>query len=137
MKKLLLTKNTTMKRLLLLLMIVPMIGFGQNKIELREGEEIIKKGRANYQAKLFNQPGRAYITNQRFYFVTSKLATKRKVLSFELDEIKSIDKGKVSLKGGLAAAINTIKIVLNNEDKYVFTVSGRKKWIKEMTPLLK
>ena len=98
--------------------------------------KIIKKGRANYQANVFQQPGRAYVTNQRFYFVTSKLATKRHVLSFELQEIKSIEKGGASFKGGLAAAINSIKIFLNNGDKHIFQVGKRKKWIKEVNDLI-
>ena len=125
-----------MKKLLLILLCVPLIGLAQNKIELRENEQILKKGRANYQAKLIDQPGRAYVTNQRFYFITSKLATKRHDLSFNIQEIKSIDKGGASFRGGLSAAINSIKIVLNNGEEYIFRVWKRKKWIKEVNAVI-
>ena len=125
-----------MKNILFLFLCLPFFSFAQNKIELRKDEKIIKEGKASFQAKLFNQPGRAYITNQRFYFVPSKLTNKRKVLSFEINEIKSVNKGGASFKGGLAAAMNTIKMTLNNEKKYIFIVNRRKKWIEEMTPLL-
>ena len=132
--------NNTMKKLLLILLCMPMIGFGQVDIELRADEEFLMQDNFSQAlGKVFLQPGKSYLTNQRFYFTTRKkaLATKHFNKSFEYDEILKIKKVIYNLKLGINS-IDAYKIILKNGEKHVFTVSEiglRRKWISKIEQL--
>ena len=81
--------------LFLSVLVLPLTTFSQNEIKLNDGEKIILKKRGNYLAKVFSQPGKAYVTNERFYFITTKLATKEFEHSMPISNIKSVSKQNI------------------------------------------
>ncbi len=124
-----------MKKLLLLL-IIPLLSFGQQEIELRPNEKIIMEDRWSLlrpvyaRGKLLLQPGNAYLTNERFYFTTIKkaMATKHFVKSFDYSEIASIRRARYDQKSGY-------HIVLKNGERHTFTISKlrlRRLWIQKI-----
>ena len=91
-----------MKKLLLLLLFIPLVSFGQEnkQIELRKNEKIIMSEKWSLfkpvkgKGKLYLQPGNIYLTNERFYFTTIKKAmgTKHFIKSIDFEEIEKIRK---------------------------------------------
>jgi len=121
--------------LFLSILILPLTTFSQNEIKLNDGEKIILEKRGNYLAKVFSQPGKAYVTNERFYFITTKLATKKFEHSIPVSNIKSVSKTKYNLKLGIASA-NAITLTLKNGEEMIFVVPKRKKWIAVINKLI-
>ena len=124
-----------MKKLLLLL-IIPLLSFGQQELELRPNEKIIMEDlwsllRPVYgKGKLLLQPGNSYLTTERFYFTTVKraMATKHFVKSFEYSEISSIRRARYDQKSGY-------RIILKNGERHTFTISKlrlRRLWIQKI-----
>jgi len=103
-----------------------------NNIELRQDEEILLSARANYQAKLFAQPGRLFLTNQRMYFRTSKLATKKFEFSLLFSDMNEVRKTGYNFKLGLGASLNSFTIILKDDTKKIFVTGKRKEWISEI-----
>ena len=114
-----------MKKLLLLL-IIPLLSFGQQELELRPNEKIIMEDlwsllRPVYgKGELLLQPGNSYLTTERFYFTTVKkaLATKHFVKSFEYSDIASVRRTTYDKKSGY-------RIILKNGERHTFT---KEKW---------
>ena len=124
-----------MKKLLLLL-IIPLLSFGQQELELRPNEKSIMEDlwsllRPVYgKGKLLLQPGNSYLTTERFYFTTIKraMATKHFVKSFEYSEISSVRRVRYDQKSGY-------RIILKNGERHTFTISTlrlRKLWIQKI-----
>ena len=127
-------------RKLLLILIIPFLGFGQQEIELRELEKIIIEDlwtllRPVYaKGKLLLQPGNAYLTNERFYFTTVKKAmgTKHFVKSFDYTDIKYVRKTTYDQRGEKKSGY---KIILKNGERHTFIISRlrlRRKWIEKI-----
>ena len=127
-------------RKLLLILIIPFLGFGQQEIELRELEKIIIEDlwtllRPVYaKGKLLLQPGNAYLTNERFYFTTVKKAmgTKHFVKSFDYTDIKYVRKTTYDQRGEKKFGY---KIILKNGERHTFIISRlrlRRKWIEKI-----
>jgi len=106
-------------------------------IELMDNEKLLLAARANYQAKLFAQPGRLFLTNQRVYFRTSKLATKKFEFSLQFSDIAEVKKTGYNFKLGLGASLNSFKIILNDDTKRIFVTGRKKSWISGVTKLIK
>jgi hypothetical protein len=128
-----------MKKLLLLL-IVPLLMFGQKELKLRKSEKIIMDDlwtllRPVYgKGKLLIQPGNAYLTNERFYFTTIKKAmgTKHFVKSFDYNEIRYVRKTTYEKRGEKKFGY---KIILKNGEKHTCIMSRlrfRRKWIEQL-----
>ena len=106
-------------------------------IELMDNEKLLLAARANYQAKLFAQPGRLFLTNQRVYFRTSKWATKKFEFSLQFSDIAEVKKTGYNLKLGLGASLNSFKIILKDDTKRIFVTGRKKSWISGVTKLIK
>ena len=121
--------------LFLSVLLLPLASFSQNEIKLNDGEKIILDKRGSYLAKVFSQPGKVYVTNERFYFITTKLATKKFEHSIPISNIKSVSKTKYNLKLGVGSA-NAITLTLKNGQEMIFVVPKRKKWIAAINKLI-
>ena len=116
-------------------LLLPLASFSQNEIKLNDGEKIILDKRGSYLANVFSQPGKVYVTNKRFYFITTKLATKKFEHSIPISNIKSVSKRKYNLKLGVGSA-NAITLTLKNGQEMIFVVPKRKKWIAAINKLI-
>ena len=121
---------------ILLLLIIPLLSFGQQELELRPNEKIIMEDlwsllRPVYgKGKLLLQPGNSYLTTERFYFTTVKkaLATKHFVKSFEYSDIASVRRTTYDKKSGY-------QIILKNGERHAFTIGKmglRRFWIQKI-----
>tara|TARA_B100001758_G_C18296108_1_gene549737 strand:+ start:288 stop:719 length:432 start_codon:yes stop_codon:yes gene_type:complete len=133
-------KIKTMKKLLSLL-IIPLLSFGQQELELRPNEKIIMEDQWSLlrpvygKGKLLLQPGNSYLTTERFYFTTVKkaLATKHFVKSFEYSDIACVRRIKYEKKSGY-------RIILKNGKRHTFTIGKiglRRVWIKKLRSYIK
>jgi hypothetical protein len=133
-----------MKKLLLILLCLPMIGFGQltyvpddnfeatfflkkKGLELRDNESIVKKKSANHLVGNEFVGGKLYLTNQRVVFKSHRLNINNHQISFELTKIQGAVKSKL---------LNGMIIILKDGEKKPFVVWGRKKWINEINNLI-
>jgi hypothetical protein len=98
-------------------------------IELMDNEEILLAARASYAAKIFAQPGRLFLTNQRVYFRTSKLASKKFEFSFQFNDISEVKKSGFNFTLGAVASVKAFKIILKDDTKKVFSINKKKSWI--------
>ena len=103
--------------------------FAQNQIELLDGENIVMECRGSYVGDFFAQPGRVYLTDQRMYFITTKLATKRYEHSILLGDIESVVKTSLNVKLGAIGSASAITVKLKSGPKLIFQVKKRKVWI--------
>ena len=132
-----------MKKLLLILLCLPMIGFAQQNyvaidnfeptilikkkgLELRDNESIIKKKSANHLVGNQFVGGKLYLTNQRIVFKSHRLNVNNHQIYFELTEIQGAVKSKL---------FNGMIIILKNGEEKPFVVWGRKKLINEINNL--
>jgi hypothetical protein len=105
-------------------------------IELMDNEKLLLAAKANYQAKLFAQPGRLFLTNQRVYFRTSKLATKKFEFSLQFNDMAEVKKAGYNFKLG-TASINAFKIILKDDTKKIFVTGKKKSWISGINKFIK
>ena len=101
-----------------------------------DNEKLLLAARANYQSKIFAQPGRLFLTNKRVYFKTSKLATKKLEFSLQFNDMAEVKKLGYNFKLG-AASVNAFKIILKDDTKKIFVTSKKKSWISGINKFLK
>jgi len=107
------------------------IGVGAMTIEIRMGEEVIKKGPANHFKGMESVGGRLYLTNQRVYFKSHPINVQTHELTIELKDIKTIGK-----RNTLGIVPNGVFIETQQGNTEKLVVNGRKKWLFEITKLL-
>lgn len=99
---------------------------------LQEGEELIKKGKANYASNLINkQGGELYLTNQRLIFKAHGLNVGDKMTIINIDDIMTFEKAT-----NMIVIPNGLRIITQDGHKYKFVVYGRKKWVNELSKLI-
>ena len=98
------------------------------KTKLTEGEQVIRKGKANHFVGITNVGGNLYLTNKRVIFETNALNfIQEHTWSLEYNNIKEIGK-----KNTLFIIPNGITLISNDNKTDRFVVFGRDKWIKDI-----
>lgn len=95
------------------------------KIELHDGEHIIRKGHANhYEGHVINT-GMLYLTNERLYFASHPLNFKKYDITMPVRDVVGME-----LRNHLKFFTHGFWIELDNGARYHFAVWRRKRWRK-------
>lgn len=102
--------------------------------KLQEGENIIKKGGANLSNVLNAKGGKLYLTNQRLIFIGHGMNIGNDAYTVNLSDIMYAKKAPtINIMLLFIPVPNAIVIGTNNGKATKFTVTGRKKWLKEIS----
>jgi len=98
------------------------------KTELKQNEQIIKKGGANLQKNIETVGGKLYLTNQRLVFETHKFNIQNGSTIIELSNIQSSEKCWTKFLGFLPIMPNSLAVYTKEGKEYRFVLFGRGAW---------
>jgi len=99
------------------------------KTELRQGEQVIKKGSANLQKNIETVGGKLYLTNQRLVFEAHKFNVQRGVTEVELSNIQAVSPCSTRQWGLFPIFPNSLAVYTKHGEEYQFVLFGRSAWV--------
>lgn len=97
------------------------------KLNLREGEQVLKDGAANLQRGVETVGGRLHLTNQRLVFQPHRFNVQSHVAEIELADVHSVRPCWTRFLNLIPLAPNSLSVVAAQEE-YRFVVFGRRAW---------
>ncbi len=98
------------------------------KTELKENEQIIKKGAANLQKGLETVGGKLYLTDQRLVFEAHKINIQGGNTEINLSDIQSSEKCWTKFLGFIPLMPNSLAVHTKTGKEYRFVLFGRGAW---------
>jgi hypothetical protein len=98
------------------------------KTELRQGEQVIRKGSANLQKNVETVGGKLYLTNERLIFEAHRFNVQRGVTEVELSNIDALSPSWTRQWGLLPIFPNSLAIHTKLGEEYRFVLFGRSAW---------
>lgn len=105
------------------------------KMELRQGEMLVKNGPANLQKNIEAVGGRLYLTNQRLVFEPHKFNVQGGITEIALANIRSAEKCWTKFLGVLPLFPNSLAILTKEGQALRFVLSGRGAWLAALETL--
>ena len=98
------------------------------KTELRQGEQIIKEGRANLQKNIETVGGKLCLTNQRLVFEAHTINIQGGTTEVELFNIQSSRPCWTRFLGFIPLFPNSLAVVTRQGEELRFVLYGRHAW---------
>lgn len=98
------------------------------KIELRQGEQIIKEGAANLQKNIETVGGRLCLTNRRLVFEAHKLNVQGGTTEVELSDVQSLQTSWTKFLGLIPLFPNSLSVYTKQGKEYRFVLFDRAAW---------
>jgi hypothetical protein len=105
------------------------------KSQLLAGEDIVKEGKANFLRGIEGVGGKLYLTNMRLIFEAHAFNVQSSSEILPLQDIVRLGSGWTKLFGAIPLAPNALN-VYTADRQLDFTVSGRRKWLDAISPLV-
>lgn len=100
------------------------------KVELKQGEQIIRKSLANLQKGIEAVGGRLYLTNQRLVFEAHKMNIQGGNTEINLSDVQSSKKCWTKFLGFIPLMPTSVAVYTNTGKEYRFVVWRRRAWRK-------
>jgi len=98
------------------------------KTQLRDGENLIKKGSANLQKNIETVGGKLFLTNQRLVFEAHKVNVQGGNTEIDLTDVQSSEKCWTKFLGLILIRPNSLAVYTKEGKEYRFALFGRGNW---------
>ena len=98
------------------------------KTELRQGEQVVRKGGANLQKNIETVGGKLWLTNQRLVFEAHKINVQGGTTEIELSSVQSSRPCWTRLLGIIPLFPNSLAVFTKQGKEYRFVLFGRHAW---------
>ncbi len=98
------------------------------KTEMKQNEQLIKKGAANLQKNIETVGGKLYLTNQRLVFEAHYINIQGGSTEIELSDVQSSEKCWTRFLGFIPIMPNSLAVYTKAGKEYRFVLFGRGAW---------